>query len=199
MSLTVHPFGNIAECFNLNQLFVLPSFNLVDVDTHSLNAISQQNPHLNGTKIPQLLHNQIGLILGQDNFDLITARTVFKGDSNAPRAVLTGIGWTIGGPHDSHYQQFTFHATTFQCLTPFNEDHGDDDLYKFVASFWRMESFGINTEVTMSKDERHALKTLRVTIRFVDNRYEVGIHWKPNAELPKNFLAALQHYKRSKE
>ena len=36
VSLTVHPFGNIAESFKLNQVFVLPSFNLADVDTHSL-------------------------------------------------------------------------------------------------------------------------------------------------------------------
>ena len=62
-----------------------------------------------------------------------------------------------------------------------------------------MESFGINPEVTMSKDERYALKTLRDTIRFVDNRYEVGLFWKPNAELPNNFTAALQQYKRSEQ
>ena len=57
----------------------------------------------------------------------------------------------------------------------------------------------INPEVTMSKDERHALKTLHDTIRFVDNRYEVGLLWKPNAELPNNFAAALQQYKKSKQ
>ena len=62
-----------------------------------------------------------------------------------------------------------------------------------------MECFGINPEVTKSKDERHALKTLRETIRFVDNRYEVRLLWKPNAELPNNFAAALQQYKRSKQ
>ena len=62
VSLIVHLFGNIAESFNLSRLFVLLSFKLADVDTHSLNAICQQNPHLNGNKFPQLLHNQIGLI-----------------------------------------------------------------------------------------------------------------------------------------
>ena len=53
------PFGNIAEAFSLSQVFVLPSFNLVDVDTHSRNPICQQNSHLNGIKVLQLLHNQI--------------------------------------------------------------------------------------------------------------------------------------------
>ena len=78
MSLKVHPFGNIAECFNLSQVFVLPSFKLEDVDTQSFNALCQQYPHLNGIQFPQLLNNQIELILGQDNLDLITARTLFK-------------------------------------------------------------------------------------------------------------------------
>ena len=64
VSLTVHHIGNIAESFNLSQVFVLPSFNFADVDTHSLNAICQQYSHLNGIKFPQLLHNQIGLSLG---------------------------------------------------------------------------------------------------------------------------------------
>ena len=135
----------------------------------------------------------------QGIFDLITARTVFKGGSNAPRAVLTDTGWTIGGPHDSCYQQSTFHATTFQCIKAFNEGHDDDDLYKLVASFWIMESFGINPEVIMSKNGSHALKTFPDRIRFVYNRYEVGSFWKPNAELPNNFTAALQQYKRSKQ
>ena len=103
MYLTVRPFGNIPESFTLSQVFVFSSFNLTDVDTHSLNAICQQHSHLNGIKLPQLLHNQIGRILGQDNFDLIAARTVFNGDLNAPRAVLTDIGWTIGRHHDSRY------------------------------------------------------------------------------------------------
>ena len=137
--------------------------------------------------------------MGQDNFDVITTRAVFKENSNAPRAALTDIGWTIGGPHDSRYQHSTFHNKTFQCLTTFNEDHDDEDLYKLVASFWRMESFGINPEDTMSKNERHALKTLRDTIRFVENQYEVGLLWKPNAELPNNVAAALEQYKRSKQ
>ena len=134
MSLEVHSFGNADEPFIFSQVFVLPSFTLADVDTPCLNAICQQNPHLIGIKFPQLLHNQTGLIVGRDNFDLIKARTVFKGDSNSKRANLPDIGWTIGGPHDSRYQQPTFHATTFQCLTTFNEDHNNDYFYKLLAS-----------------------------------------------------------------
>ena len=101
----IHTFCNITESFTINHTFVLPSFDLVDVDTPFLNALCQQCPHLQGINFPQLLNNPIGLILGQNNFDLITARTVFKGPPNAPRAVLTNIGWNIGGPHESRYHQ----------------------------------------------------------------------------------------------
>ena len=51
----------------------------------------------------------------------------------------------------------------------------------------------------MSKDGKHAFETLRDTICFVDNRYEVGLLWKPNAELPNNFAAAIQHFKKLKQ
>ena len=46
----------------------------------------------------------------------------------------------------------------------------------------------------MSREETHALKTLRDTIRFFDNRYEIGLLWKPNAEIPNNFAAAIQQF-----
>ena len=198
VSVKIYTFGNIAESFTINHTFVWSSINLADVDTPFLNAICQQFPLHQGVKFPQLLSNQIGLILGQDNVDLITARTVFKGPPNAPRAVLTNMSWTIGGPHECRYHQSTFHATTFHCLTSTDNHHDDDDLYDLLASFWRMENFGINPEVTMSKENKHALKTLRDTIRFVDNRYEVGLLWKANAKLPNNF-AAFQLSKKLKQ
>ena len=61
-----------------------------------------------------------------------------------------------------------------------------------------MESIGINPEILISKDERHAPKTLRDKIRFVDNRYDVGLLWKPNTDFPIIFVTALQQYKRMK-
>ena len=173
VSAKIHPFGNIAESFTINHAFVLPSFNLADVDTHFLNAIFQQF-HLQWFNFPRLLSNQIGLILGLDKFDLITAWTVLKGPPNAPRAVLTNINWTTGGPFESCYHQSTFHATTFHCLTSTDNYHDDDDLYDLLASILRLENFGIVPELTMSKEGKHALKTHVDTIRFVDNKYEVG-------------------------
>ena len=42
------------------------------------------------------------------------------------------------------------------------------------------------------------MQTLRKTISLYDNRYQLGLLWKPNANLPNNFLAAIGLYNRMK-
>ena len=39
----------------------------------------------------------------------------------------------------------------------------------------------------MSHDDKQDFQTLKVTTRYVDGRYEVGLLCKPDAELPNNF------------
>ena len=48
----------------------------------------------------------------------------------------------------------------------------------------------------MSSDERHAMQTLRKTISLYDNRYQLV--WRPNANLPNNYKAAIVQYNRMK-
>ena len=61
-----------------------------------------------------------------------------------------------------------------------------------------METYGTSPEGTLSKDEKHALETLRQTITYTYGRYQVGILWKPNACLPNNYFAAAQQFKKVK-
>ena len=190
VSFILHPFGQNAEKFQIDNAFVLPKINLHNADPTQLNSICQSYSHLKEISFPDLSDNQIGLILGQDNFDLITAKAVFKGPDNAPRAVLTDIGWTIGGPNDTSFEQSSFQAPVY------HSDQQDKDLYDLLASFWRMDTYGTSPEITMSHDEKHAFQTLKATTRYVDGRYEVGLLWKPDAELPNNFNSAILQFKR---
>ena len=190
VSFILHPFGQNAEKFPIDNAFVLPKIILHDADPTQLNSICQSYSHLKEISFPDFSDNQIGLILGQDNFDLITAKAVFKGPDNAPRAVLTDIGWTIGGPNDTSFELLSFQAPVYQ------SDQQDKDLYDLIATFWRMDTYGTSPEVTMSHDEKHALQTLKATTRYVDGRYEVGLLWEQKAELPNNFNSAILQFKR---
>ena len=105
VSFILHPFRHNAENFQIDNAFVLPKINLHDADPTKLKIICQSYSHLKEISFSDFSDNQIGLILGQGNSDLITAKAVFKGSDNAPRAVLTVIGWTIGGPNDTSFEQ----------------------------------------------------------------------------------------------
>ena len=61
-----------------------------------------------------------------------------------------------------------------------------------------METYATSPEITMSSDERHAMQTLRKTISFYGNRYQLGLLLKQNANLPNNYEAAIAQYNRMK-
>ena len=69
----------------------------------------------------------------------------------------------------------------------------------FSHRFEERKASGSILKLLCGKIEDLPFNTLRDTFRFVDNRYEVGLLWKPKAELPNNLDPALQQYKRSKQ
>ncbi|XP_063710184.1 uncharacterized protein LOC134838697 [Symsagittifera roscoffensis] len=46
----------------------------------------------------------------------------------------------------------------------------------------------------MSSNEIHTMQTLRTTISLYDNRYQLGLLWIPNSNLPNNYKAAFAQY-----
>ena len=193
VNIKIHPFGNNNEVFSLQNIFVVDHLNLNSAEPQTLNSICQQHQHLQEVSFPILPDNSVTVLLGQDNFDLITPEIVIKGKNNSPRAIQTKLGWTIAGPNQSASSHFTFRATIINAPTT-----SDDRLYELVSSFWKTENYVTTPENTMSKEERHALSTLQKTTTFKDGRYEVGLLWHPNASLPNNFSAAIQQFKKMK-
>ena len=74
----------------------------------------------------------------------------------------------------------------------------DNQLYELLANFWKTKNYVTSPELTMLKEERHALSTLQKTTAFKDGRYKVGLLWHTNASLPNNFRAAVQQFKKMK-
>ena len=70
-------------------------------------------------------------------------------------------------------------------------------IFSLHSGEWK-ETYATSPEITMSSDERHAMQTLRKTISLYDNRYQLGLLWKPNANFSNNNKAAIAHHNRMK-
>ena len=193
VNIKYHPFGNNSEVFNLHYIFVVVPLNLNSAEPQVLSSICQQHQHLGDVSFPNLPDNSVTVLLGQDNFDLITPELVIKANNKSPRANQTKLGWTIVSPNQTLSSHFTFRATIINAPTTF-----DNQLYGLFEIFWKTKNDVTSPEITMSKEERHALSTLQKTTTFKDGRYEVGLLWHPNASLPNNFTATVQQLKKLK-
>ena len=67
---------------------------------------------------------------------------------------------------------------------------------ELLAKCWRIDTYATAADIEMSKEEQHAMKILRRTAKLQDNRYEIGLLWKQDAQLPNNYASALQQFKR---
>ena len=194
MDITVHSFGNNTLAFELTNVLIKENINLNAAEPEKLKDICSQCDHLKDICFPYFSNNDVALVIGTDNIDIISPKTIIKGNQNVPRAVLTALGWTIAGPNND-IGYFSSHQAT---ATPVQISTDDTQISDLLASFWRMETYTTSPEITMSSDERHAMQTLRKTISLYDNRYQLGLLWKPNANLPNNYKAAIAQYNRMK-
>ena len=194
MDITVQSFGNDTLAFELTYVLIKANINLKAVDPEKLNDICSQYDHLKDICFPDFSNNDVSLVIGTDNIDIISPKTSIKGNQNVPRAVLTALGWTIAGKNNDigYFSSHQATATRIQIST------GDTQISNLLASFWRMETYVTSPEITMSSDEKHAMQTLRKTISFYGNRYQLGLLLKPNANLPNNYEAAIAQYNRMK-
>ena len=159
MDITVHSFGNNTLAFELSNVLIKENINLNAAESEKLNEICSQYHQLKDICFPDFSNNDVALVIGTDNIDIISPKTIIKGNQNVPRAVLTALGWTIAGPNND-IGYFSSHQAT---ATPIQISTDDTQISDLLAS--RMETYATSPEVTMSSDERHAMQTLRKTIR----------------------------------
>ena len=72
--------------------------NLNSAEPKKLNHICSQYDHAEYICFPDFNKNDVGLVIGTDKIDIISPKTIIKGNQNLPRAVLTAQEWTIAGP-----------------------------------------------------------------------------------------------------
>ena len=163
-------------------MFVHPSISLgtTNYDYHKL---KQSFNHLN--VLPNKPFNllDVGIILGQDAYELQRPLDYRIETRSEPFAVLTDLGWVVSGPMTGKRRQNFCHFA-------FTEDV---KVAENIQKLWDIETYASKVNlVSQSKKELQAQKMLGSTTKVTGERYEVGMLWtEPEPNLPNNYSSAL--------
>ena len=164
------------------EAFAHPSISLGNTN-YNYNKLKQSFNHL--SVLPNKSFNlmEVGIILGQDAYELQRQLNYKTGTRSEPFAVLTELGWVISGPMSSKKRQNFCHFA-------FTEDV---KVAENIQTWWDIESYASKINVvSQSKKELQAQKMLESTTKFTGERYEVGVLWsEPEPNLPNNYSSAL--------
>ena len=153
--------------------------------------------HLKDLPIESYHNERASLLIGQDNINLIVPLQTRFTSPNLPVASKSKLGWSLHGPTPSeqHHYPLIHHATTLHIC---EANHSEEsEIVRLLKESYSTESFGVtNVKSKLTNDEERALKVMKDTIKYVGNRYEIGLLWKEdNVELPNNRNMAEQRLK----
>ena len=158
-------------------------------------SISLGNTNYDYSKLKQSFNNlsvlpnksfnlkEVGIILGQDAYELPRPLDYKIGTQSEPFAVLTELGWVVSRPMTGKKRQNVCHFA-------FTEDV---KVAENIQTWWDIETYASKINVvSQSKKELQAQKMLECTTKFTGERYEVGMLWsEPEPNLPNNYSSAL--------
>ena len=126
---------------------------------------------------------EVGIILGQDAYELQRPLDYKIGTQSELFAVLTELGWVISGPTTGKRRQNVCHFA-------FTEDV---KVAENIQTWWDIETYASKINVVSQlKKELHAQKMLQSTTKFTGERYKVGMLWSvPEPNLSNNYSSAL--------
>ena len=105
----------------------------------------------------------VHLLIGQDNAHLLAPIEVRRGDSSAPYAVLTALGWTINGPVGPGRETASV-----------NHIHTNDILDRQVDNFWKLEDPSHSIE-PMPPANLKVIKLWKDNVTLTDGKYVLPI------------------------
>ena len=111
---------------------------------------------------------EVGIILGQDAYELQRRLEYKIGIRSEPFAVLTELGWVVRGPITGKKRQNVCHFA-------FTEDV---KVAENIQSWWDIETYASKINVvSQSKKKLQEQKMLEGTPKFTGELYEVGMPW----------------------
>ncbi|XP_075253227.1 uncharacterized protein LOC142345029 [Convolutriloba macropyga] len=159
------------------------------VNVAQLNALCKNYDHLSHINFPELERNNVSIIIGIDNLDLIHYKQIIKGPKNAPWGVETPLGWKCAGKTNLVLNE----STQVQYTQVQNCLNMDYSLFKLVQNWMKEENLGIaSPRKALSENDKRAIEILESTTKIVDGHYQIGLLWKEGAFLPNNRWLALK-------
>ena len=149
--------------------------------------------YLADLKFPTREEGDVTVLIGMDVQEAhiyIDYRQPPTGDTG-PNALLTSFGWCMVGKLQNNQKD----CRSINRREVNHIEVRNYDLCDLVHNFWRTESFGVtpSADKLVSSEDRKAIETLNNTIKFIGDRYEVGLPWKKSdVVLPKNRTAAIR-------
>ncbi|XP_053698719.1 uncharacterized protein LOC128745665 [Sabethes cyaneus] len=144
------------------------------------------HPHLTGIPIDSYWNAKPKILIGVDNLRLALPLKIREGNSAAPVAVKTRLGWCVYGPRGSgNRESYNFHVSKCGC---------DEELHGTVKQFFDTENVGIGpTGTLLTEQEQRALTVMETTTRRVADRFETGLVWKEDqVEFPDSYPMAVR-------
>ena len=166
------------------EAFAHPSTSLGNT-TYDYKELKNKFRHLNVLTNRSFNLMEVGIILGQDAYEIQHPLDYKIGTRSEPFAVLTELGWVVSGP-------MTGKKSENVCHFAFTEDV---KVAENIQSWWDRETYASKINVvSQSKKEQQAQKFLESTRKFTGERYEVGMLWnEPEPSLPNNYGSAFGH------
>ena len=126
---------------------------------------------------------EVGIILGQDAYEIQRPLDYKIGTRSEPFAILTDLGWVASGLMAGKQIQNICHFA-------FTEDV---KVAANIQSWWDIETYASKKNVVSQSNKEHqAQKFLETTTKFTGEQYEAGMLWsEPEPNLPNNYGSAL--------
>ena len=123
-------------CIRLLEAFVHPSISLGDTN-YDYSKLKQMFNHL--SVLPNRSFNlmEVGIILGQDAYNLQRALDYKIGTQNEPFAFLTEAGWVVSGAMKGNRKQNVCHFASTE----------DAKMAENIQSWWEIETYASKINV----------------------------------------------------
>ena len=164
------------------EAFAHPSISLGNT-TYDYKELKNNFRHLNVLTNRTFNLIEVGIILGQDAYELQRPLDYKIGTRSEPFAVLTELGWVVSGPMTGKKNQNVCHFASTEGVKVAENIKSWRDIETHASKIILL---------SQSKKEQQAQKLLESKTKFTGKRYEVGMLWnEPEPSLPNNYSSAL--------